>query len=87
MCRYDMLINLYDIFPFTQNGTAVPDPPPPRRPVSMSAIHTSITYENSANPVIRAAAASVMDIAEHQDPTGVAEERKRTKVKRDDIIF
>ena len=76
-----MLNNLHDIFPFIQNGTDVPPPPLPRRLVSMSAIQTSIAYETSSNPVIRAAVASIMGIADQQDSTRVAMVRRRIKEK------
>ena len=49
----------------------------PSRLVSTSAIRQSILYENSCNPVVKAAATSVLSIATQQSPSRVENVRKR----------
>ena len=50
------------------------------RPLRTSALHLSIAFENSSNPVIRTAVATTLNVAERQDPARVAEERIRIRV-------
>ena len=50
------------------------------RPVRTSALHLSLAFENSSNPVIRTAVETALSVAERQDPARVAEERIRIRV-------